>query len=387
MPPRLRVLAGTGTTLTPITHLVNTTHAFPLLSDRFEGEVVVCIKGLNHPDKEVYKYFELPERQGITWSVQVRGTFTRSQNLKLDKSQLSPGRFLDPVSADDVLFGNTFDRALGLPWGSGAALKFMNYIDPTLEHDLTSQTHPWALSPLVATMPHFAHTRVDSLNIDEYDHNHLSPPSDLHRSISTTKAPSKSSPFPPTVSLVDDTSQLHLARRDRDSSSSSGGSAYGSAYGSTSSLSSTLSASGASSYLGVSSGSPRAARAISSIKEKVKGRGRKKKEKAGLGLGDAAQRRAYFASAAHRQDIVFGPEDVLTMDFCYGFLEFSPSLTLRLPGGLSFDLMRYWDGQPVRFVCCERKTGPVDDGLPWGEVFWSVVIETEEVDPDVENCH
>jgi len=35
------------------------------------------------------------------------------------------GRFLKPVCADDVMFGNTFDRPLKLPWGSGAALKFM----------------------------------------------------------------------------------------------------------------------------------------------------------------------------------------------------------------------------------------------------------------------
>ncbi len=41
------------------------------------------------------------------------------------------GRFLRPMSADDVLFGNTFDRPLKLPWGSGAALKFMQYV-PTL---------------------------------------------------------------------------------------------------------------------------------------------------------------------------------------------------------------------------------------------------------------
>jgi hypothetical protein len=43
------------------------------------------------------------------------------------------GRFLHPISADDVLFGNTFDRPLKLPWGSGAALKFMQYVPyPTL---------------------------------------------------------------------------------------------------------------------------------------------------------------------------------------------------------------------------------------------------------------
>lgn len=35
------------------------------------------------------------------------------------------GRFLKEYSADDILFGNTFDRPLSLPWGSGAALSFM----------------------------------------------------------------------------------------------------------------------------------------------------------------------------------------------------------------------------------------------------------------------
>lgn len=71
------------------------------------------------------------------------------------------------------------------------------------------------------------------------------------------------------------------------------------------------------------------------------------------------------------------------MDFCYGFLDFSPSLALRLPGGVSFDLIKYWDGQPVRFVCCERKRKP-DHGVlspggdaedPWGRMFWCIQIE------------
>lgn len=38
---------------------------------------------------------------------------------------LITGRFKKPYDADSVLFGNTFDRPLNLPWGSGAALKFM----------------------------------------------------------------------------------------------------------------------------------------------------------------------------------------------------------------------------------------------------------------------
>ena len=45
-------------------------------------------------------------------------------------------------------------------------------------------------------------------------------------------------------------------------------------------------------------------------------------------------------------------QDVFTIDFCYGFIQFTPTLSLQLPGGISFDLMHYWDGQPV---CCERK--------------------------------
>lgn len=123
---------------------------------------------------------------------------------------------------------------------------------------------------------------------------------------------------------------------------------------------------------------------------------------------------------------MFVEQDVITTDFCYGFLEFSPSLALKLPGGLSFDLMKYWDGQPVRFVCCERKhknkaeavgrsrkadaskpagdesgsenagnekekdneqksgnttngsgsgSGNDSDGEPWGRIFWCVSIE------------
>jgi hypothetical protein len=84
---------------------------------------------------------------------------------------------------------------------------------------------------------------------------------------------------------------------------------------------------------------------------------------------------------ANRPKVVFGPSDVITTDFCYGFMEFSPSLSLRLPGGVSFELMRYWDGQPVRFVCCERKY-PTDDqdedGTPWGKIFWCIAIEQYE---------
>jgi hypothetical protein len=125
-------------------------------------------------------------------------------------------------------------------------------------------------------------------------------------------------------------------------------------------------------------------------------------------LRTADRRRAYFRDASHRQELVFGPEvryvsptafpyrprrrtwqDVFTTDFCYGFIQFAPTLSLNLPGGISFDLMHYWDGQPVRFMCCERKReaesggeeGGADD-VPWGRVLWCVAIEPVEDDDE-----
>lgn len=124
------------------------------------------------------------------------------------------------------------------------------------------------------------------------------------------------------------------------------------------------------------------------IKDAIKKVAKHKRKKAihsppeELRFENAAARRAYFSNAANRQAVIFGPKDVVTTDFCYGFIEFSPSLALRLPGGLSFDLMRYWDGQPVRFVCCERKgasdTQNAEDGDPWGRIFWCIAIESYE---------
>ena len=64
----------------------------------------------------------------------------------------------------------------------------LRYIDPTLEHDLTSQSKPWALSPLISTMPHFAHRRTEGSG---------TPPE-----------------FPPRESLKDDSSQLVKAVED-----------------------------------------------------------------------------------------------------------------------------------------------------------------------------
>ncbi|KAL6299243.1 hypothetical protein BKA93DRAFT_888297 [Sparassis latifolia] len=269
--PRLRVLAGPSLEeLYPV--CANSHTPVHISSELFEGQVAVFIKGFaDHCGKvNESSYFEAEERKGITWSIQMQG------------------RFLQSYSADDILFGNTFDRPLKLPWGFSAAVKFMQFRDPTLDQDLASKTKPWAFSPLIATMPYLRHQRVEREG--------------------------QSPPFPPEHPTGEDTSALCTA-----------------------------------------DGRSSAARPKES----------KNNEK----------RRTHFRNRVHRQGVIFGPDDLITVDFCHRHLYFSPKgIDLRIPGGISIDIMKYWDGQPVRFVCCERvRDGQGASGKPWGRVFWSTV--------------
>lgn len=222
------------------------------------------------------------------------------------------------------MFGNVFERPLKLPWGFGAALKFMKYVllpslcpsqatlmcysfvDPTLEQDLASSSKPWALSPLIATMPYLEHKKISG-------------PGDI---------PS----FPPEHLVGNDMSHLHLECAKKTDLSK--------------------------------------------------------------------DRRTVFKDVARRKEVVFGSEvctyctqqhplayhmlyaqDLITADFCYNYLRFSSQgVELCLPGGLTIDMMKYWDGQPVPFVCCERLRPGEHLGQPWGRILWCVVIEAVDED-------
>jgi len=161
MAPHLRVLAGTSPdTMVPITHIVNTGTSHRISSSLFEGEIAAYIKGFspNEPSGaaqsrgEESEYFRREDRAGVTWSIQVKGVsleydlpILREIGTKCCSHLLSSpfgfltiyataancyslGRFLVPHSADDILFGNTFDRPLKLPWGTSAVLKFMKFV-------------------------------------------------------------------------------------------------------------------------------------------------------------------------------------------------------------------------------------------------------------------
>ncbi|KAG6896792.1 hypothetical protein C0992_006012 [Termitomyces sp. T32_za158] len=138
-------------------------------------------------------------------------------------------------------------------------------------------------------MPHLAHTRIAC-------NNHLA-------CLPATASEFLLSSFPPKTPLFDDTSQLHLARTGASLSSSNSSSSHSSP-----SFSSIASTSTWYPCVAASDSGPQESRnAISA--EKANGEGKdKEKTRVGLGLAGASKRRAYFASAAHRQDITFGPE-------------------------------------------------------------------------------
>ncbi|THH26539.1 hypothetical protein EUX98_g7649 [Antrodiella citrinella] len=248
---RLRILAGPSfSSLTKIS--ANAASGFPIRTDAFEGEVAIFLKGFADTDGKVGEsnYFDAEEREGVTWSVQVQV------------------------------------RREAIPWGFTAVTSFMQYLDPTLEQDLTSPT-PWALSPFITTMPYFEHTRLNS---------------------EEEKVEAKT--FPPPKPVGENVSALRFTRDDPE-------------------------------------------------------------------IEGGVNRKTYFQSAAHRKTVEFGPQDVITADFCWGYLNFTPDgISARIPGGFTLDLMKYWDGLPVRFVCCERiPKGELVDGKPWGKVLWCLAIE------------
>jgi hypothetical protein len=89
--PRLRVLAGpTLTSLVPISHIVNTDKPHTISSDRFEGQVVINIKGFTDAHGRVLdsEYFHRPDRKDITWSVQVQGNAVVLFALSFCKSRI-----------------------------------------------------------------------------------------------------------------------------------------------------------------------------------------------------------------------------------------------------------------------------------------------------------
>jgi len=80
MPTDLRALAGPSPhSLADISDKVNTGQGHRIVSDAFEGSLSLQIKRFPvHHRTTSSDYFERPDRQGITWSIQVQGSLPPS---------------------------------------------------------------------------------------------------------------------------------------------------------------------------------------------------------------------------------------------------------------------------------------------------------------------
>jgi hypothetical protein len=110
MPIALRVLVS-GSSAYPPTKpiIVNSSTPTKITTSTFDGEISVWIKDYagdkSGGDGSAYFF----KRSSMTYGIVVRG------------------KYLDDPTADDVVFGNVFERPIrdSLPWGTSVAVKFM----------------------------------------------------------------------------------------------------------------------------------------------------------------------------------------------------------------------------------------------------------------------
>ncbi|BGP47657.1 hypothetical protein JCM10450v2_003522 [Rhodotorula kratochvilovae] len=264
MPSHPRIVCKAGPSLAHLEEVDVNRAPLAVSSPHWEGNIAVRLKDYRGPVEKEGEYERNPREklmnEGDTWSISFEGRWKD-----------------DGLTADDVLFGNVWQKPIRdfLPYGTAAALRFVRYVDPTLDCDLYADK-PWALSPLFATL--------------QYLYAVPHPSSD--------PIPS----FKPDTFAEDVTPLL-----------------------------------------------PSSAPSLA---------------------GNPTARRSYFSKADARQSTSLKQDHLLRGDFSHGFLNFD-TLSLSLPGGLSFSLEKYWNGEPVVFSCQKRGTG---------EEYFVVTFELEAED-------
>lgn len=107
MPTRLRVLAGgSKETLVPV-QVNDDAHPLEVKSERFEGRVTVRIK--NYPGSSSDKPDDNPPASGTDAAPHSSRYFEEDYGRNATWSIQFQGRFLEPISADDLVWGNEFD--------------------------------------------------------------------------------------------------------------------------------------------------------------------------------------------------------------------------------------------------------------------------------------
>lgn len=324
MAPSLHISAGPSVDkLQPIA--VNHDDA-PLEIDSpgFRGRATVRIKSFtgHDPDGVEHRkdspYFNDKYRKGITWSIQLQG------------------RFLKEISTDEVVFGNQFDKPIRdhLPYGTSVALQFVKVVDPNMKHDLYADS-PWAFSPFIASMTHINIQRMKEDVVKKIE------------SASSSKEERAIEGYPSFPSPETDAGKESVASQD------------GFVVDNTGALVTTTEGE-----------EPQVAEQYSSLMDDTTFRGLSWPADDGANDHEAlAARKRLFGKTTNRTKINFTPSDIWTADFANGYIDFN-TLSLSIPG-MTFDLRKYWDGQPVRYLCRSQSDG---------EIFFVVQFDIEDLD-------
>ncbi|KAI9287010.1 hypothetical protein BC943DRAFT_379069 [Umbelopsis sp. AD052] len=88
----------------------------------------------------------------------------------------------------------------------------------------------------------------------------------------------------------------------------------------------------------------------------------------------AGQRRKVLCDQAKRKNFEITPDMVFSMDFYNGYLDFD-KCAIQIPG-FEIQVLKYWDGQPLRFIAKMR-----DDSATFFIIEFTVVDE-QEMDDD-----
>lgn len=147
---KLKVTAGPDIDHQTTLYVNDEEHPLDVTSKYFDGRILVRVrdfKGLTpHKSKKpipTTPYFEGNKDQ---FSIQIQGRF--KSNFADDDDEDSGDKYW---TAEDIVFGNEFERPLRLPPFSSIALAVAKRIDPGLNSDLFSDK-PWAFSPFFVTM-------------------------------------------------------------------------------------------------------------------------------------------------------------------------------------------------------------------------------------------
>ncbi|KAF9168802.1 hypothetical protein DFQ26_000069 [Actinomortierella ambigua] len=381
---KLRVSAGGSYTDMIVVNCNDELHPVEFETDNFKGRALVRIKdfvGIT-PDGSapIYNsdYFKGHNRR---FSIQVEGRFKREWD------------------GNQVYFGTDFDRTVKLPSGFEIMFNVAKYIDPVVKTSMSEEGQPWILSPLVSSINSMSAWRPQDAVFP-------SPPLTPRQSMdfSTAVPPPEQQQQPNYSSSVwglfgklkkgSRHSMINLGSSNNLNSNSSSGPASGSSSVpyqgrniSDTQLPLETSATRSSSTISPSpsAGSMDFAGEHDEARTMKKSREIEDAEQQGqFPLGHwrqtveedtrfflannsksltTTQRRKYFQSEANRDAFVFKPENVHAFEFFSPHMDFN-TFDIRL--GLSMNIRKYLNDQPVRYTC---RT------LDGSTVFWAVQFE------------